>query len=442
MPFYLRILLSLWAALLVALAITFSVASLLPQGSRSNNQSAFARNTVSAIADELRAILSANPDVDLKLRLSAQDLDFSPLLVVYVVDAQGNNVLDLPMPPGIAMALSGQYAEGERADLHIEAAGLHGYLVVGREMRLPILWLIARPGGRAVLILTGLLVSAMISVMLARFIVQPVKRMRDAGHRVAAGDLTVRVAHTVGSRDDDIAKLARDFDHMTQRVQTLLANQQRLMRDVSHELRSPLARLQALLSIARQRTGDSEAMQLDRMESELSRLDELIGNVLAFARLEAMDRIRFQPIDLIDLIQNILDDASLEAQTSDRELRLQGPERCVLAIDGSAVAQAVENVVRNALRHTADGTIVDVSVERTGSGVRIIVEDRGPGVPEEALSQLFDSFFRVETGRSTRSGSGGLGLAITERSVRLHGGSVHAENRDGGGLRVVMILPG
>jgi two-component system sensor histidine kinase CpxA len=258
---------------------------------------------------------------------------------------------------------------------------------------------------------------------------------------VAAGDLSVRVAHTVGNRTDEIAELAHDFDAMTERVEALLQSQQRLMRDVSHELRSPLARLQALLSIARQNEGAVAAAHIDRMEVELERLDELIGEILAYARLEALEEPARHPTDIVDLLQNIVDDATLEGQSDGQDVRLEAPDRCVIEVDSSLIQSAVENVVRNALRYTARGTVIDVRATVMADGVHIVVDDRGPGVPPEAMSQLFEPFYRVENGRDTASGTGGIGLAIAMRGVRLHGGTIAAREREGGGLSVEMILP-
>jgi two-component system sensor histidine kinase CpxA len=298
-----------------------------------------------------------------------------------------------------------------------------------------------RPGARGLLIGFWLMVGVAVSLLLARFIVLPVRRLQSAGQKVAAGDLSVRVAHTVGNRTDDIARLARDFDLMTERVDGLLQSQQRLMRDVSHELRSPLARLQALLSIARQKADAAGAEQIDRMEAELERLDRLIGDILAFSRLEAKEAISRHPTDIVDLVQNIVDDASIEAQAAGKQIRMHGPTRCLIDVDSGLIQRAVENVVRNALRHTAEGTAVNVSIDNDARYVRIVTDDQGPGVPEEAIAKLFEPFFRVEQSRSTRSGGGGIGLAIAERSIRLHGGSIRARNRKDGGLSIAIALP-
>jgi two-component system sensor histidine kinase CpxA len=312
---------------------------------------------------------------------------------------------------------------------------------MGYESFLPARRLLFRPGGRGLLVAFWLVVGAAVSLILARFIVVPVRRLQSAEQKVAAGDMSVRVAHTVGKRTDDIARLARDFDVMTERVDTLMQSQQRLMRDVSHELRSPLARLQALLSIARQKADAENTEQIDRMESELERLDELIGEILAFSRLAAQETLARHPTDIVDLVQNIVDDAIIEAQTASKQIHLQGPERCVIDLDSGLIQSAVENVIRNALRYTAQGIAADVVIAEETQRVRIVVDDRGPGIPEEAIDKIFEPFYRVEGSKSIHAGSGGIGLAIAKRSIELHGGTITARNREEGGLRIEIVLP-
>ena len=143
----------------------------------------------------------------------------------------------------------------------------------------------------------------------------------------------------------------------------------------------------------------------------------------------------------MDLVRNIVEDASLEGQAAGKQIRLQSPERCVIDLDSGLIQRAVENVVRNALRYTLEGTAVDVGIADEAACLRIFVDDHGPGVPQEAIGKIFQPFFRIEGSRGTQSGSGGIGLAIAERSIRLHGGTITARNREGGGLRVEMMLP-
>jgi len=258
-----------------------------------------------------------------------------------------------------------------RPRLHVQDNDLDGHIVVGYEGYFPVRDFLLRPGGRGSFIALLLTISALVSFLLARFIVLPVRRLQSAEQRVADGDLSVRVAHTVGSRTDDIAKLAQGFDVMTKRIDELLQSQQRLMRDVSHELRSPLARLQALLSIARQTADDTGRQQIDRMETELGRLDELIGEILAFTSLGAQAGIVRHPTDIVDLVQNIVDDASLEGQAAGKQIDMRGPARLVVDVDSGLIQGAFDNVIRNALKYTEDGTAVAVTIVECRATIKV-----------------------------------------------------------------------
>lgn len=448
MSFFWRIFLSTWAIVLIAILVTLWAVSWLPKRESSSNgdYAGFREQMVTFIARELRSRLAEDPTTAGQLLSKEHALDFSPLLVIYVVDPEGNEVLGRPLPAAVAdvhrmfIRAEGVPPAGS-SRVHVRTDGLGGFKVIGYEGYFLMSDVLMRPGGRGLLLALMLVVSAAVSVMLARFIVLPVQKLRVAGQRVADGDLSVRVAPSVGSRTDDIARLAHDFDVMTGRVEALLQSRQRLMRDVSHELRSPLARLQALLAISR-RTADAEGKErIDRMEREIERLDELIGEILAYARLETQERIAPRPTDIVDLVQNIVDDASLEGQSAGKEIRLQGPPRCLLDLDSGLIQSAIENVLRNAMKHTADGTTVEVTIVEEPGRLRIVIDDHGPGVPPDAIDKIFEPFFRVEESRGTTIGSGGIGLAIAERSVRLHSGTMTASNREGGGLRVEMVLP-
>jgi two-component system sensor histidine kinase CpxA len=447
MSFFWRIFLSAWAIMLVTAAATFWAGSWLPGIEDEANQPPVPEQMVDLIADEFRLLLAADPTTAASMLVARRALDYSPIFIIYVIDPAGNDILERELPMAVADVVgqladpNADVAELERSKLHVSARDLGGYLVVGEEGYFPLGQVLMRKGGRGLLLVFMVLVSAAFSYLLARFIVLPVRRLQLAGQRVADGDLTARVAPSVGNRTDEIARLAHDFDVMTERVDGLLKSQQRMMRDVSHELRSPLARLQALLSIARQAADSPGSDRIDRMEKELERLDELIGEILTFARLETRTGIARQPTDVVDLVQNIVDDASLEAQAMGKQIQMSGPEQFVIELDSSLIQSAVENVIRNALKYTAEDTAVEINIVDQTSGVRIVIDDHGPGIPEEAIDQIFDPFFRVGEARGTQSGTGGIGLAIAERSVRLHGGTITARNRDGAGLRVEIDIP-
>jgi two-component system sensor histidine kinase CpxA len=273
---------------------------------------------------------------------------------------------------------------------------------------------------------------------MSRYLTSPLRRLRAAARSLAGGDLGVRVDPVVGSRRDEIGDLARDFDVMAERVQNLVESQKQLLRDVSHELRSPLARLEVGLELARQDRGDAQDEHLDRIQLESTRLNQLIGRLMILTRMEGDGGAHAdQVVNLGRLVQEVVDDAVFEARTRGCDVVAEVDE---FELSGTAdlLRSAVENVVRNALRYTAPGTEVEVKLVADGETCALRVRDHGPGVPEEQLEQIFEPFARVGDDRDREAGGVGLGLAITERAVRLHGGSVEAANADGGGLEVAM----
>ena len=447
MTFFWRIFLSTWAIVFVSIVLTSLSSLWLPDATDSTRSVLLVEQLVAFTADELQDRLENDPTTAAVDLAEERALDFAPMFQIYVLDPDGNDVIGRDLPDVVADAAAETSFDDELTTssgvrkLYVQRDGLHGYAIVGYLGNFPFGLALRKPSARFLMPMLMIVVSAVVSLLLARFIVLPVRRLQLAGQRVAAGDLSVRVSPSVGGRTDDIALLAHDFDVMTERVEGLLKSQQRLMRDVSHELRSPLARLQALLSISRQNADAESASQIDRMELEIERLDELIGEILAYTRLEATKSINRRPTDLVDLVRNVVDSASLEGQAAGTEVALSGPARCLMKLDSGLIQRAIENVIRNAIKYTAPDTTVDVAIEAQPDSVRIVVDDHGFGVPEESIDRIFEPFFRVDDSRSAHSGSGGIGLAIADRSIRLHGGSIRARNRETGGLRVVVELP-
>jgi signal transduction histidine kinase len=243
--------------------------------------------------------------------------------------------------------------------------------------------------------------------------------------------------------------MGHDFDVMAGRVETLVSAQARLLRDISHELRSPLARLSVALDLARKRAGAAAAGDLDRIEREAKRLNEMIGQLLALSRWECDgDRVRLEKVDLAALVREVASDADFEAQGKNCSVVVRECDECETRGTPGLLRSAVENVVRNAVRYTPEGTAVEISLRCRGAGgdkdngqAVIAVRDRGAGVPEEALTDIFRPFYRVDDSRARETGGAGLGLSITERALRLHGGSVEAANLPGGGFVVELRLP-
>jgi len=229
---------------------------------------------------------------------------------------------------------------------------------------------------------------------------------------------------------------------MAGRLENLVGSQRRLLRDVSHELRSPLARLTVALQLARDREGLRAAEALDRIERETGRLDDLIGQLLLLERLEARapdtEAVDF---DLTALLNEVVDDASFEASATERAVEVEAVSSCPMRGYPALIRSALDNVLRNAVRHTAEETPVEVSIDCGEASAEVSIRDHGSGVPEEHLETLFEPFSRVADARERSTGGAGLGLAIARRAIEVHDGTVTARNHPDGGLEVVITLP-
>jgi two-component system sensor histidine kinase CpxA len=292
----------------------------------------------------------------------------------------------------------------------------------------------------------AILISGVICYLLTRYLTGPILRLRAAAQELAAGNLGARAGGAMEKRRDELGQLVRDFNQMADRIEVLLDSERQLIRDISHELRSPLARLNVALGLARQRAGTEAAPQLDRIEREAERLNEMIGRLLTLARLEgAAAPPEQEPISLSELIREVAQDAGFEAESRHCSVQVNAADECTTLGSPDLLRSAVENVVRNAVRYTAEGTEVQIDLTCAGSDgtqwASIRVRDQGPGLPESELSNVFRPFYRVANARERETGGTGLGLAISERAVRLHGGTIRAFNAPGGGLLVEMRLP-
>ncbi len=331
-------------------------------------------------------------------------------------------------------------------DSRASSDGLHRYTLVLSPPPGPRLFLGPRglpvPG-----LIIAVISSGLVCYLLAWFLTMPVVRLRAATRQLAAGDLTARAGAPNSRRRDEVAGLMRDFDTMAERLESLVKAQSRLLNDISHELRSPLARLNVALGLARQRSGPESASMLERIELEAGRLNELIGRLLTLARMEdGEQRVPGTPVPLDEVVLSVAEDAEFEAQARHCHVRSEIPAGSWgVQGDASLLHSAIENVVRNAIRYTREGTTVEIHLEKTegpGSGEAVVrVTDCGSGVPPDALEKLFQPFYRLDDARGRQTGGVGLGLAITERAVRFHGGRVAAVNRAEGGLMVEIHLP-
>ncbi|HEV7842350.1 MAG TPA: ATP-binding protein [Pyrinomonadaceae bacterium] len=295
-------------------------------------------------------------------------------------------------------------------------------------------------------LLAVILTAGLLCYLLARYIVSPVVKLREVTRRVTSGDLSARVSPLLGRRSDELAAMGHDFDAMASKIETLMTAQQRLLRDISHELRSPLARLNVALDLARKRAGVDAASALSRIELESNRLSEMISQLLALSRWESNNNgFQHEGVDLAAVVREVVADADFEARNDHRAVRITVCDECQTVGAGALLRSAIENVVRNAVRYTMESTTVDVSLQcpsTNGDRCALIrVRDFGMGVPEEMLADIFKPFYRVEEARDRESGGTGLGLAISERAIRLHNGTIAAANLPEGGFLIEIRLP-
>jgi signal transduction histidine kinase len=371
----------------------------------------------------------------------------------YVVGPNGQDLLSRRLPRSLQVPLNGRTKHGQRtvrsgaiapvggalvlvapdgSTYHVIVGPLHEHPLLFGELQLPAV--------AAATLAIALLVSTVICFFLTRHLVGPIDRLRQATREMAAGDLSVRMLPRLKGRQDDLALLAADFDTMAERVETLLESKQQLLRDVSHELRSPLTRLQLALSLARREDGGVER-QLTRIAREADRLEHLIARILKLVRLEHPGSA-FQgiPVDVSKLLETIVQDVAIEAEARSCTVSVHAGSALEVSGDPELLHSAFENVIRNAVRYGPSGSDVVVTAGRR-DWIEISVRDHGPGVPEKDLQQIFEPFYRVDAARDRAGGGEGLGLAIAARAIAVHGGSIEAHNVPEGGLEVAMRLP-
>ncbi|OQW74638.1 MAG: two-component sensor histidine kinase [Proteobacteria bacterium ST_bin11] len=290
-------------------------------------------------------------------------------------------------------------------------------------------------------IVSGSLASLLFSGLLAWYFAKPIRGLRDAFSAVAQGRLNTRIGNAMGRRGDELADLGRDFDHMAQKICSLINAQQNLLHDVSHELRSPLARIQAAIGLAQQQPEKLPAT-LERIERESQRISDLVGELLMLSKLEAgVTPERIDRINLADLLADIVADVRFEAEPKRIELSYYGDIDAVVECQSELLHRAIENVLRNAVQHCKTGGTVLIAADFCGDNrrLRIRVDDDGSGVTDQDLTAIFQPFFR--SGQPQKPHSTGLGLTIAHRAVEAHGGNISASNRSQGGLSVLIEIP-
>lgn len=290
-------------------------------------------------------------------------------------------------------------------------------------------------------VVSGALAMLVVSIGVAWYLAGPLRHLRGGLRQVAQGRFDTRVTPLLRGRRDELAEVAEDFDRMAAQLDQLTKSRQVLLHDISHELRSPLARMQAAIGLLHQDPTRTPAM-IERIERESSVLDGLIEELLTLHRLEAApEGWALDTVDVMDLLHAVTEDADFEARALSRVARIDAPGEFVAHVQGELLYRAFENVIRNAVKYTAPGTAVEVSARPDDDGNHLVVtvDDRGPGVPEQSRHLMFEPFVRLEGSESVRGA--GLGLAIARRAIDVNGGTIAASAREGGGLRMTLRVP-
>jgi two-component system sensor histidine kinase CpxA len=375
---------------------------------------------------------------------------------VYVFGEDGKEELGQPLPSDAKAVVQAASGTDQTQIARITTRRFVAQRVIGPsgkqyvclvELSLPFVkFFSGKPHIQAFRLILAILVGGLVCLWLARYITAPVAKLRAAAHRLADGNLSSRVGSAAIRRQDEIGDLERDFDRMAERIESLMSSQQRLIQSISHELRSPLARLNVALGLARKQAGATANGPLERIEREAGRLNELIGNLLTIARWESgTEPVDRGDVELDALVREVAADADFEARSRNRAVRVLALQPCSIAGVRDVLRSAIENVMRNAVNYTRKDSEVEVTLEHVRDPLReaavIRVRDHGDGVPEDALESIFKLFYRVADSRERSSGGTGLGLSIAAKAVSLHGGQVKAENSPSGGLLVELRFP-
>jgi two-component system, OmpR family, sensor histidine kinase CpxA len=377
---------------------------------------------------------------------------------IHLLDDQGKDLGEQPSSPEIRelarrASQSGKVEFADDRIVHEAAVQVDGpdgrryvyALAISPTLPVPPL-LNARPRTQIIRIFAVVGAGGFVCFWLARYISSPVSELRAATRALAGGNLRARIAPGVCRRSDELGDLGIDFNAMAERMQCLLESQRRLLRDISHELRSPLARLRVALDLAKEGAAPSSLRAHGRIELEAEKINDMIGSLLRLSRLEAIaDLPDKSQIDLARLVHQAADEAALEAVQNGRSVKVLQSESCTIMGNEELLHSVLENLIRNAMRYTPEGTAVEMDLSKQFSAgawhAVLSVRDYGPGVPPAHLTDIFEAFFRVEDSRNRATGGTGLGLSIAQRAVHLHGGTIRATNMGRGGLKIEVRLP-
>jgi len=372
------------------------------------------------------------------LRRTLMDLPPGIRKHVFVVDSHGKELLGRQ-----SMLEKLNHGRARVVTRQLQDASGQAYTLINVGRRPPRTLLAPGSAGVGMRLGVAAIISALVSLLLARYLAAPLGQLSRASRQLATGDLSVRVGAPLDRRRDEFGQLALDMDEMAARLQLLQQANQRLLRDVSHELRSPLARLRVALEIARNKDQSLVVDELNRIELESERLENLVDEVLGLLRESSgVQELKLSHFDLADLLQDLADTVNYEMGDGHEEIELHIQSPLLLDADRELLWRVFENLLRNALIHSGHAGGIRISASRIdGKQIQVSVLDAGPGIDETHINRVFEPFYRVDEARNRGSGGHGLGLAIAASAVRRHGGRISASNRRQGGLEVRVVLP-
>lgn len=434
-----RTLLSFWGATVVILAVVVFSNARVGQQWNEELYSVTAFDIISAG----RAVFRADGLEGLAAWLTDDD-NFPPGITLYVLENDSVDILGREFPWFLwpAQQAMGGAQRAPPPDRRAHRQGVTGpdgtrYTFIVGPTPQPPLGAFGLPSVQWLVLLTAMLATAVACLALTRPLRRRLLRLQTAAGSLARGDLGARANLRT---NDEIGAVAHQFDRMAERIETMIRTQQELFRNVSHEIRSPLARIQVALALAEEERGGARDENLERIRRETEGLEGMIQQILDLARLENQGEDQaLEDVDLVEVVSLVVDDVRFEGRSQDKSVRWNPPEG-LFRVRGLAdvLRSAVENVLRNAIAHTPKHTRVDVSLENSEGTAKLHIRDRGEGVSGEQIDRIFEPFYRCS---GERRGGAGIGLAITQTAAALMNGTVEASSAPGGGLRVTLKLP-
>ncbi|UCG72962.1 MAG: HAMP domain-containing histidine kinase [Chromatiales bacterium] len=438
---YLRMVLYIGAAMiaftLIGVVSVFVIASYELRGYVAARQSPLAREAADALADGGRPAL---------VRWLEDHVATEPDISIYILDSGGKDLLDRPLPKEFAAFVQESVVPDPLDDPDDNYLELRltprivapdgealSFLVLPKSITL---W--GSAATRLGLIVVALLVAGVVALVIARAIGRPIRELQLAVRELASGHVHARVPAIIAARTDELGSLAADFNAMADRLEQLLSGREQLMQEMSHELRSPLARLQAALALASHRQSLT-AEERSQIDAEISRMNHTIGAMLRFSSLDSVGTTAPRLVRLGKMLTELVNTEEVEAAAKGCRLDLKTERQMTLVGDPELLRSGFENILRNAIRHAPPNSSVEINARRAAGGFEVAIGDQGPGVAAEYLERIFEPFFRAPETADQSTGSG-LGLAIAKRVFEAHDGEVTATARPGGGLLITVRL--